>query len=704
VPDNTFPSSDDLIATPGWSGSSSSDGDDVRRVLETVDALREEFRERDALLEMTERVIFLQNAVDIPQGYRKTALEVRSPLPTHIVNTITSALSVNPPAVGFDPVGIGDQAWENQALRQSFFDASWLRQEEEAKRPLFRQATHSAIAYGEAILKTTERKKRVWSSYNGFVKKLRADLDKDDALDDDSKDKILDARTEEFKRGAAYPIASTDVPPGQFYYIKGEDGFTLCAEVKQVPYLDCLERWPDIGINRRGDVVEAGLGLPIASVPEALGDRRTLDVIELWDPKTVRYLVRGARQAQDKKGDGRLVRVVKHGYGDPDRKVLRGPYFHAMGITTSSRDLAKQSQSVLFAFLHLFPLLDRLLTIRGQAAFTYGFGAFKRALPPGASSGLADAAFGVDAAEQSAGEEEIRPGYVYPYDIAPIDMPRSGIDLDKAITDVRAMIELALPSVAQGVIGGESGYAINQAAHLARLAWNPIIANLEQMLSERVGFESWLIEHRIKEKVWVYGKVPDELSQRRKRLRSDEGWLGIDASELAGLHRYRVKLKPETPSNEVIKTRMIGDQLQMGLISQRMAIEEAGYNAVAVKREKMLEALQADPAIVNLIKQGVFQQLGTLQAEAMQGVDAAPPGPGAAAPPPPDAQQQMAPVDPAALAAAANGQGPPGMPVPQAPVTPGAAGPIPGTPGTVPGAPGGIRSYPSNSMPLPGQG
>ncbi len=691
-----LPDQSDLIATPGTLGSDAtpSDESDTREALDVVDALREEFRDRDKVLEDIEKVIFLENAVEIPVGYMKTALEVRSPLPAHIVNTITSALTVNPPSVVFDQVGIGDAALENQALRQRFFDASWHRQESEAKRPLFRLVGHSVIGYGEGIIKTVERKKRVWAAYNGFSKRVRAEVDADEHLDSAARDQVFDAKTEEFKRGAAYPIASTDVPPNTFYYLKGEDGFNLCLEIKQIPYIDAVERF-GIGVGSDGTIYPQAMGLALPDCYKALGDKRTVEVIEVWDWQKVRYLVRGAGQKDPRKG--LLVKTLKHGYGDKDLKVLRGPYFHSLGVTTSSREIYKQSQSVLFAFLRLFPLLDRLLTIRGQAAVTYGFGAFKRVRPSGTT--LGDAAFGIDAGERSATEEEIRPGFIYPDDIQPINMPSGGIDLDKAIADVRAMIELALPSVAQGVVGGESGYAINQAAHLARLAWNPIIANLEQMLAERVGFESWLIENRIKEKVWVYGDIPEELrATNRRRSRPDDGWLGVDADDLGGLHRYRIKLKPETPSNQVIDIRMQGDMLKMGTISLRKATENLGENPFQTERERLFEELKADPAIKGLIKTGVFQRLATMQASAMQGVDAEVPG--GAAPqgaPGPDQQQQMAPPDPQAMAAAQNGA----APVPQIPQGPPAPGPA-GIPGTPAGMPGGVRNLPAGHLPLPG--
>lgn len=688
--DIEFPSQSDLIATPGTiGGQPSDDSEEARRVTDVVESLREEFRDRDKVLEDIEMVVSLETSIKIPAGYKKTALEVRSPLAAHTVNTITSALSVNPPATIYDQVGIGDRALENQSLRQAFFDASWERQQTEAQRPLFRQLCYSDVAYGEAICKTMERSVRVWASYGAFQKDLKAKLDRNDALTPEQKDVVYDAKTEEFKRGAAYPLVSTDVPPNQFYYVRGEDGFTCCVEVKQIPYLEAVERF-QVGVNSEGTLVPGATGLSTKDCYKALGNRRTIEVLEVWDWEKVSYLVRGTRQKDRKKG--LLVKTVKHGYGDAARKVLRGPYFHAMGITTSSRELYKQSQSVLFPFLSLFPLLDQLLTIRGQAAVTYGFGAFKRNRPPGGQ--LGDASFGVDAGERDGAEEEIRPGYIYPDDIAPIAMPAGGPDLDKAIADVRAMIELALPSAAQGMGGGDSGYAINQAAHLARLAWNPIITNLEQMLAERVSFESWLIQNRIQEKVWVYGSIPEARRARRpRRARPDEGWLGVDGDDLDGLHRYRVRLRAETPSNEVIDIRMESDKLKMGVTSLQKATQALGGDPWEIEQERMFEALKQDPAVLGMVKQAVFQRLATFQQQALQSVDAAPPT-GAA--PPPDAQQQMAPPSPDALAAAAAGSG--SIPIPP----PGQGQGAPGVPGTPIGAPGGIPSVPMTHQPLPG--
>ena len=156
----------------------------------------------------------------------------------------------------------------------------------------------------------------------------------------------------------------------------------------------------------------------------------------------------------------------------------------------------------MFGYLRLFPLLDSLLTMQGQAAYQTAYPALKKTTPPGAIPGLPQPPYGTDARENAGKNDTIEPGNLFPIDIAPIDQPKSGIDLDKLLANIKDMLEWALPSVVQGMVASDqSGYALNQAAYLARLGWDPIVSNAEVALSDRIDFESWLIENRIGEKV-----------------------------------------------------------------------------------------------------------------------------------------------------------------------------------------------------------
>ncbi len=596
----------DLIATPPTLSKREA-GNTVAELLEIVEQLKQDFADRDALYRDIDAVIFNDLPVDIPDAYRKTAIEVRSPLAAHIVNTVTAALTVNHPTVSFEPIGFGTRHEENATLREHFFEASFRRQEEEARRRLFRLFMYSLVAKGEAIVKTVERTKTAWAQYDAFSRELVRKLEQDERyreLDWDAKSRIYDKLTEQKKLEVPYPIATTDVPPDCFYYVKGENGFTLCVEVQEVPYYETLARY-QMGLDSRGYVVPQAMALPRPQWREVMGKARALTLIEVWDWQRVHYILRGPGQNKT----GTLVKQVKHSYGEPTTKTLRGPYFQALGITTGSRLPDRAGLGVLYGFLPLFPLLNSLLTIESQIAYIYGWPTFKRKLPDGATLPVP---FGRDGSESEV--ETIEPGTIYPYDIDPVQPPRGSEHIDKMISLVRSMLEMALPSVVQGVVAGdESGYALNQAAYLARLAWDPIVDNAEFALAERVGFESWLIENCIMEPVHVWHE--QATSRQRK---ASAGYLTIGPDDLAGVHRYRVRLDPETPSNKVIELRYHDLALSKQLERWEDAVEALGGNPDEVEKAWLLREFKNDPAIKEELRRRILQRVATIEEKRLE--------------------------------------------------------------------------------------
>jgi hypothetical protein len=218
----------------------------------------------------------------------------------------------------------------------------------------------------------------------------------------------------------------------------------------------------------------------------------------------------------------------------------------------------------------------------------------------------------------------------------------------------------------------QSGYALNQAAYLARLGWDPIVSNAETALGERIGFESWLVEHRIGEKVYAWGE--QEARRNGKKVtaaQSKATWLGIGPDDLQGIHRYEARLEPSTPSNDIIKTRAIGEKMQLRLITYEDAVEEAGSNPDEVEKSWLLHDLKNSPEIQAELKNAIFQKMATIRSARLR-------APGMPTP------EEMA-----------GGPPPPGM-------VAGAAGVPGGTPGTPPlGLPGGM---PPNPVPSPGMG
>ena len=644
-----------------------------RATCELAEQLERDFRDRNALYADIDASLFMEFPIEIPEAYKKTAIEVRAPLALHIAQNISAALSVNGPSVGFRPIGFGDVYQENSTRRERFFEASWQRQEQEARRQLTRLFMWSMAVKGEGILKTLERTHAVWSSYATDSEAYQQQL-QDDGLDQDAQDMAYDKHTEHKKLELPYPIATTDVPPETFFYTKNENGYTSVVEIKDIPYLEALERF-QAGIDASGNISRPAGGIDAqaaqlarpewARVMKSAGSTN-LRCIEAWDEHVQVICLQGPNQITRGYDKATLCKVTPHSYGDPHLHTLKGPYFHALGITTASRLPEHAGLSVLYGYLQLFRLIDSLLTVQGNAAFLTGFPSWKQTQNPNAIPGLP---FGVDGSEAAA-QPRLEPGKLYPFDVTPIDQPQSGADASKLLQNIQALVERAMPAAFSGAVGSDqSGYALNQAAYLAGLAFNPIVSNAEVALAERTGFESWLIENRIAESVYAWGD--QEGKQGGRGAGQTRGtWLRMDPDELNGIHRYNVRLSPSTPSNEIIQIRSIGEKMQLKLITYEDAVTEAGGNPDEVEQSWLLHDLKQSPEIQQQLKDTVFQKLGTIQSQRMQAAGA-------------PSMAEMA------------GMAPGGPP--QGPPTG-----VPGTPGTPPSGP--MGGMPGNPVPMPGRG
>jgi hypothetical protein len=671
------------VASPRSTSGTSTSRDDARLLSQTLalaNDLRVRFRVRNQLYALIDSVIFQDTYVEIPEAYRKTALEMRNPLAIDIVDTTVSALCANPPTVQYHPTAFGDAAQQNATLREHFFDASWHRQEQDSRRPLLRSLMYSTVAKGEGVLKTISRANSAWREYSDQVQAMEEEIMAEERYDADAQRRLFDKQTEELKLLAPYPIASTDVPPETHYYNQNENGFTANVEIKTMPYLEALARF-GTGLDRDGNVLDPydwqnldprAMALARSEWPRIVQQHRQITVIEAWDYQTCAIVLLGPGQVAQSSSvyqNGTLVRTIHHGFGDPVLKTLRGPYFQARGLTTSSRLPERQSVSILYGYLMLFPLIDSLLTMQGNSAYLTGWPAFKRLSAPGAVPGIQGGVgpYANDNRDTDAAQR-IQPGMVYPFDIGPVEQPRSGQDLDKVLQNAQTMAMMAQPEVIRGGAGGaQSGYQLNQQAFLARLKWDPIVGNVSQALADRTGFESWLIERRIGESVYAFAEERPPAQRGRYAGQTRAGWIGIGPEDLGGVHRYVVRLDVSTPSDDVVATRAIGEKMQLKLITYEQACRDSGSNPDEVEKSWLLQNMKQSGPVQQKLLELTFQKLGTIIAAQMNT-----PGP---------TPQEMAGVVPAGVG---------GMPAPGGPAVGGGANPMPpqSTPTGPPPGPG----------------
>ena len=703
--------------------------DAVGWVTDVANQLLSDFTARDKLLKDTEAVLFRRHSVEIPKAYEGSTIEIKAPIALDFVNTITAALTVNPPEVNFEPVASGSEAQNNAELREKFFSASWARQEQESGRQLFRAFMWNLVGYGEAVLKTVERSQSAWRAYTATVRDLDKRMRDPDDPDyghrrPDEKEKAYNELTDQAKRAASYPIKTTDVPPSTFYrWLAGDGGMSIAGEIKSVPYLEALSRF-GAGLGTGGKVVpEEHLGLPRSQWASVMSGTASLDLVELWDWQQVHYSLIGPGQGASGGGGrglgrGTIVKSLPHAYGIKDTRTLRGPYFQAGGITTGQREPELMSLGILFGYLDLFKMYDQLLTLTTNAAFMTGFPAYKRNAPSGAgmisaigaAAGPAVAPFGIDGGERDAQRPvQVVPGEVLPFDVSPIEPPKTGIDLQHAKDDVVNIFKRILPDALAGADSGELGLrpepvgVPGQPALLPDLEQRPVrplrARRLRELPDRGVHRGEGLRLGHATGSVSARGYNPGIRGAR-------EGWLGIGPDELNGAHRYRVALDAEVPSNRVLEVRTQVEMLQAGLTSRTQAMEELGQDPGAVERQLLVENLKRSPEIQKRLMDRIHQLLGIAQEQQIQELGG-PPGPPPGGAPPGGPPQLPGGLQMGAPDAVAPGQGMPFAPPPPGSVTgAGSTGPamapggLPGNPG---GAPAGVMSPPPNAMPLPGQ-
>jgi len=660
------------------------------RVVSMLSDVQSLYKRRDALYSKLRSIRFLEEQVKIPENYKAMAIESKSPFPHEIVSKITAALSVNPARVTFDPVTVGEAGRENATKRKRWSEGARERQERDANRRHLRMVIDSAVTYGMGVLKTVYRPD-AWSGYNKFIRETDERLDREYGawLDPGSealrkREREFDRQTEEYKRGAPFPIRTTDVHPMDFYRWHGEDDYVHDFEWKTVPYLSTLQKYglapsrnDELGLVQVGD-----LGRPMHDWGSFFQGKR-LHLVEHWTPEYIDYLIVACGVSDTGKSmldatalsRATLARRVRNPYG-------QSPFFPTFGVSTSDSEPAYEGVSVLFGVLHLFPLLDSLLTIKSGNAYLSGYPAFKeRATPLGNS--ITSAPMGTEGIEDTE-EQTIEPGHIYRADVDAIQLPETGRDMTEMIGMLLSMLDRVLPPITQGMTGGgdQFGVAVNQLITAARLAWDPIVDNLEFMLAANTGFQWWLVENRIKEAVYV-----EEPTRRGVRGTQARGWVSLAPEDVDGKYRCIVKLDPVLPTNKILELRYHVEMVKAGFETEAMAIEDLGNNPDEVEEGRLVEELKRDPAIRAELRRRTLQFVIGNRGKAND-LEAAAAGVLGD-------NQSLPQGDPSAMGNAMNPQQP-GLNAPIA--QPASAGAIPSNP-SVPGAPAGPQVGPPPPTP-----
>ncbi len=520
-------------------------------VQELEQHLLTEFGGRNARIERLRRLRFMEEPVDIPAAYRATTREVRTPLAREQLKRVVGSLTANHPTISVPPADQTPESRANASRRERWTAAALRRMKNDAGRDIFGMFVDALVADGTGVMKLVYVPER----WTGYPRRGDAGPETDAGFNE---------RSTRFKRAAPFPLAWRDVDVLTFYPLIGDDGIEACLEISERPKWLMMRRYGLVEDRRSGRLAPAGRA-PASEGPATAGG--SVRVIEYWDREHFAYLV-----------DGHLVRRGRHAYGAV-------PYVMAHGNQSPSRDPAKAGESMLASVEYLVPLLDRLLTMKQNAVHLYAY-------PTPKLTGFAgsDAALGDDGRPPPI---EFRPGEILPLfpgeDLSLLQWSGTPPDLDELIALTRSMIDQAgVPTVLFGIApdGNTSGYYLNQLINAARLSFNQITRHAEQAL-ERIVQLAWrLVEHRVRETVYVYGD-------------DDAAWLGLSPRDVNGYYAVRAKLEALAPADEIAQGTYAANLVAAKLASRRWAMQEklGIANAAEMQAEILREEMLDDPEV-----------------------------------------------------------------------------------------------------------
>lgn len=502
-----------------------------------LSSLKTHYEPRDRLIKEIRRLRFMEREVYIPPAYGDSVVQIRTPLMNDLIQRLAGALSVNLPQVKVPPRPRGDAA-VNQRLstKMEKWTQAFLGEiEHQENDRIFYRFLDFLCGDGHGILKLIHRAD-FWDGYP----EPKGELDdmKDDELDEYN-DEVVN-----FKTGAPMPFSLKVIDPLCFFPFYSERGLEKVYEVSKRPKVYVAQRF-NLVANEDGDLVsKIGRAFPSGTVLPLSGE---CEYVEEWTKDDVAYYVQG-----------KLVEWKKHNYG-------RVPYFHALGTQTSSREPDKEGLSVGHQLIHLIPALDALLTMKTNSAFLQAYPAFKRLRPVGAP-GRFDA-------ELEDGEDEgveFEPGHIYDgqpgEDLLPIEVPPVGQDVNQSIETILGIIsKVGVPSVLEGMHSPNrvSGYAYSEMLNVSRTKYTTIIRNASFAMEEMIKFLWWLVEKRIGEEVYIWGRDKEE----------EERWLAIGPKDVGNYFNVKVIIEPLLPEDDIAQGQYAAAMVQAGMWSKRYARE-----------------------------------------------------------------------------------------------------------------------------------
>jgi len=505
-----------------------------------------------------------KNPSGIPAMYKRTTVEIHSPIIEYNVQEAVALLSSNQPTTAIRIQNSDNQATATKAER---WDAGGRARLEE-KTGALAKTRDTQVAYYAGIRKCHPRRK-YWEDYPESV----------EGEDDADYNKRTDKYVKDQNLLAVFEYCHV---PIDTFFADPEDshGIPRCCEVKMVPEKETLEEF-GFGRTKDGEYLKTGAGV----VEDSNDPSRTCKVIEYWD-RTYRVLVvKGAKTAVE-------LDVWEH----PFERV---PYFKAAAFETGETDEAKRYVPLLWPMYPEVEENNRLHTMRTNVAYQTGFPRWY----------IANAATQQLALDEKTGEPIVYDFNGPPNQLGPgqtlvqVEL-HSGFDLQAALRDSDERLRAyALPPVASGKApsGESSGWNTANLHRFMVSLLGPLVDGLASQEAEIARFKLWCIRHVIGQKVYVNADVMDG-----KRKTGEEAIaLGPDDIDKLGDFDLTIRIDPNLEMDRLPQTQAGWNRVKEGGQSMRQHLEEDCGNEAP---EEEMERIDVDKMANRMFEEVFFPQ------------------------------------------------------------------------------------------------
>lgn len=567
---------------------------DVIALFNTKQADGNEARLR-ALAETFRVLTRLEHEIRIPDAYKATTREMRTPYVRDAWQRITAALSQNDWNVHFDPKTEADNAKRAAGIAERWVKAGCQEMDKAIGFDVPQEACSHMVRDTESVIKVVHRPE-AWATFP-----VRGDEHPDD----------YQKKAETYKKGSPFPFAWRTLDRLSYLPGDGEFGDEWCVEYGEYPRPYLAQRY---GMREDPDT-----GRLVGPGHEEEG-------------RTVRPRdVLGGRPAPQGYYSGSVGSSVKLEYFDCYHwcVVIDGsmapdfprenpyapwlPYFRAKP--------SDEPESVLYSLLFLVPRLDEVLTMWLNWAHLSAFPTpllqdlpNSSALPAGMLPPLGQETGPSTFTWKPGRMLEVPRGKAFLFQ----QPPPAGGDLEKLALILRSLIDVAgIPSILRGGnLSGDSGYLANQMIAAATMLYKKLQRARERQLESVSEFLLHFSAHTIRQTVYVLGQGEEGRSYLGVRA------TGETTPSLAPIDKLGPVAVNAPPDMSVMRQAMamIAKQLTEGppesrLMSRRAAMEDLlGLEDPDTMIDEIWveDQMATNPAVNELVVSNAVRQSGLM--------------------------------------------------------------------------------------------